>query len=659
MGAYAHTRLPIAQLPCSIFENSLIGFILVRRDGLILDINSKACQVLGYCETEIVGAPLAQILLQGLPGMFVFSPEHNGRKQWEHIPLQTKNNGIILTDIECSPADKQESEETEYVYLMLQKTTAQQPLNNVLESIPDDLYKYRGTELYKMITNIIGSQLGVEYVVIGMINEETRAVDVQTFWLNGEFISGVSYPLLNSPCESVLHTKTLHRYGKDVRELFPKEQSLVNLNVNSYVGLPLFNSEKKVIGILAVMSQEVQPAHHSVEQILRMYADRIASEMDREKGERALKESEEQFRTLFNNMPLAIGIRDLEAERITDCNPRLLELFGLTREQVIGRLRNQDTIEEDDELRLELTDQLLKGEIPRFSTEKVYRTQYGTDVHCRTTRSLMRISEQDYVIGILEDITKEKEVEAQLRDKIRELDEKNQELQQYIDSNLQLENFAYFASHDMKEPLRTIASFSQLLEKRYRDLLDEDGKTYIEFIVGGVKSMNALINDLLSYARVSRENQEQEKVNPRHLIHEIVKNLDRYIQDAGAMIEIGTLPEWIICYRTNVSQLFQNLISNGIKFRKPGQPAIIQIAGKEIEDAWMFEVSDNGIGIEDQFHYQIFRMFRKLHTRSEYEGTGIGLALCKKVVEQHKGTISVQSQLGQGTQFSFTLDKAL
>lgn len=655
MRVYAHSPLPIAQLSRSIFENSFVGFILFREDGLILDINSKACLVLGYCPTELVGNPLSQVLIEDIPELFDFSPDNQANKKRPGIPLQTKNNGTFLADIECSPI----AGEPKYAYLMFQETSSQEPLNNVLASIPDDLYKYRGTELYEKITNIIGSQLGVEYVVIGMINEETRAVDVQTFWSNGEFISGVSYPLLNSPCGSVLHTKTLHRYGKDVRDLFPHEQSLVNLNVNSYVGLPLFNSEKKVIGILAVMSQEVQPAHHSVEQILRMYADRIASEMDREKGERALKESEERFRTLFNNMPLAIGIRDLEAERITDCNPRLLELFGLTREQVIGRLRNEDTIEEDDELRLELSQQLIKGEIPRFSTEKVYRTQYGTDVHCRTTRSLMRISEQDYVIGILEDITKEKEVEAQLRDKIRELEEKSQELQQYIDSNLQLENFAYFASHDMKEPLRTIASFSQLLEKRYRDQLDEDGKTYLQFIVGGVKSMNALINDLLSYARVSRENQEQEKVNPRHMILEIVKNLDRYIQDAGAMIQIGRLPEWIICYRTNVSQLFQNLISNAIKFRKPGQPAIIQIEGKEVAGVWEFDVSDNGIGIEDRFHQQIFRMFRKLHTRSEYEGTGIGLALCKKVSEQHKGTISVQSEMGKGTRFTFTLSKKL
>lgn len=650
-----HSPLPIAQLPRSIFENSFVGFILFREDGLILDINSKACLVLEYCPAELVGTSLSQVLVEDLPDLFDFSSDNHASKKLTDIPLQTKNSGTILANIERSPI----AGDPKYAYLILQETSSQQSLNNVLASIPDDLYKYRGAELYKKITNIIGSQLGVEYVVIGMINDETQAVDVQTFWLNGEFISGISYPLINSPCGSVLHTKTLHRYGKDVRELFPHEQSLVNLNVNSYVGLPLFNSEKKVIGILAVMSQEVQPAHHSVEQILRMYADRIASEMDREKGERALKESEERFRTLFNNMPLAIGIRDLEAERITDCNPRLLELFGLTREQVIGRFRNEDTIEEDDELRLELTNQLIKGEIPRFSTEKVYRTQYGTDVYCRTTRSLMRISDQNYVIGILEDITKEKEVEAQLRDKIRELDEKNDELQQYINSNLQLENFAYFASHDMKEPLRTIASFSQLLEKRYRDQLDEDGKTYLQFIVGGVKSMNALINDLLSYARVSRENQEQEKVNPRHMILEIVKNLDRYIQDAGATIQIGRLPEWIICYRTNVSQLFQNLISNAIKFRKPGQAAIIQIEGKEVEGVWEFDVSDNGIGIEDRFHQQIFQMFRKLHTRSEYEGTGIGLALCKKVSEQHKGTISVQSEMGKGTRFTFTLSKKL
>ena len=542
------------------------------------------------------------------------------------------------------------------MYLMIRETQSRGPAREMLEAIPNDLYKYHDAELYEVVAELIGSRLETEYVVIGAIEEGKTEVNARVFWSKGHFVEGVRYPLRSGPCGSVIKNRELTQFGPEVRLLFPDEKRLFEWNINAYIGVPLFNSNEKVIGVLAAMSEKKLPRDPIVELILRMYSGRISAEMERSMGEQALRESEERFRQLFDNMPLAMGIRDTNEELLVDVNPRMEELFGMSREALIGRHRGADTTMEDDQLRKKLTEQLIKGEISRFSTDKRYRTQYGNEILCRTTRSLVYIKGHKYVIGILEDITHEKKIEAQLREKIRELDEKNRKLSEYIDSNLQLENFAYFASHDLKEPLRTIGSFAQLLNRRYRNQLDQSALEYLDFIVGGVQNMNRLINDLLVYARVSRIQLEKEAVNPRILIREIKQRLNQVIHDSNVTIEIGDMPEWIYGYHTNLQQLFQNLITNAIKFRSRERPAWVRIEGKSKEGMWEFAVHDNGIGMEAQFHEQIFNMFRKLHSRTEFEGTGIGLALCKKVVEQHQGSISVDSIPGEGTTFRFTLE---
>jgi PAS domain S-box-containing protein len=224
-------------------------------------------------------------------------------------------------------------------------------------------------------------------------------------------------------------------------------------------------------------------------------------------------------------------------------------------------------------------------------------------------------------------------------------------------SNRDLEQFAYVASHDLQEPLRTVVSFSQLLKRRYGGKLGQDADEYIGFIVDAGTRMQAQIHDLLEYSRVSTRGQEMTRVESGEALGEAEKNLQTKIRRSGAHITHDPLPA-VLADATQLRQVFQNLLSNAIKFSQVGTVPRIHVSAKSLGDRWQFSVSDNGIGIEPEFVERIFVIFQRLHTRSEYPGTGIGLAICKRIIDRHGGEMWVESKVGEGSTFHFTVPAA-
>jgi signal transduction histidine kinase len=242
---------------------------------------------------------------------------------------------------------------------------------------------------------------------------------------------------------------------------------------------------------------------------------------------------------------------------------------------------------------------------------------------------------------------------ARLRQATAAVERQAQELSR---SNADLEQFAYVASHDLQEPLRKVAGFCQLLERRYKGQLDERADEYIHYAVDGAQRMQQLINDLLAFSRVGRTSERFEPVPLVDAVHRALDNLTVAVRSAGATIEIGALPTVTGDPRL-LTALFQNLIANGIKFHRPGVAPRVEVRARTPSDgsAVTVSVSDNGIGIEDRYAEQIFTLFKRLHTKSDYEGTGIGLALCKRIVEFHGGRIWLEPTQGVGATFHLTL----
>lgn len=239
-----------------------------------------------------------------------------------------------------------------------------------------------------------------------------------------------------------------------------------------------------------------------------------------------------------------------------------------------------------------------------------------------------------------------KKIKNQLEDMVVSLKESNEEL----------ENFAYATSHDLQEPLRQISTFVQLMEKRMGGRLDAKEQSYLKFIVDGTENMQALIDDLLEYSRLTRQKYANEKIDLNQLVAKVLHLFQETIQNTQAQIRLDSLPV-IAGKKVLVQQLFQNLLSNAFKYRKPDVPLRINIEAEDKTNHWQFVVTDNGIGILPEFHEAIFQLFKRLHTKHAYKGSGMGLALCQKIVQQHLGNIWVNSAPDVGSSFYFTIPK--
>jgi light-regulated signal transduction histidine kinase (bacteriophytochrome) len=239
---------------------------------------------------------------------------------------------------------------------------------------------------------------------------------------------------------------------------------------------------------------------------------------------------------------------------------------------------------------------------------------------------------------------------AHLEAKNNELEVKNKELEV---KNRELEQFAYVASHDLQEPLRTTSSFAELLQRQYGERLDDKARKYLTFITQSSDRMKVLIKDLLDYSRIGRK-KELQQVDCNLVLSHVLEDIHKSVTDENAEIKTGNLP--LICgYTTEIQQLFQNLLVNAIKFRKKDAVPEIAVTCRSIKSFWEFAVKDNGIGMDEKHSERIFIIFQRLHNRGEYKGSGIGLAHCKKIVELHGGRIWVKSKPGEGCTFYFTL----
>ncbi len=369
-----------------------------------------------------------------------------------------------------------------------------------------------------------------------------------------------------------------------------------------------------------------------------------------------LSQTQQELSELTNRFQIStraakIGIWDWKVqEDVLIWDETMLEIYGLSGNSLSPQIKDwqQYLHPEDVGLFQEMPLWNSIGQKELLNNEfRIIRAD-GAIRNIKAVGSVQRDSEGQVIriIGTNWDITQEKEAEQE-RIRSRQLEARNKELEQ----------FAYVASHDLQEPLRTVISFVGLLKRGYQDKLDDRGHEYLKFVVDASVRMSQLIKGLLEYSRIGT-NRQLSQVNISDLIQNIFDDLSAQINQTQAQISLDTMPQ-ITGYQTELRLLFQNLISNAVKFRKTDQPPIIHIGVKEEKNDWLFTVSDQGIGIDPVYREQIFSLFQRLHGTEKYEGTGIGLAHCHKIVDLHGGKIWVESKLHKGSTFFFTIAKSV
>ena len=366
----------------------------------------------------------------------------------------------------------------------------------------------------------------------------------------------------------------------------------------------------------------------------------------RKGAEKHLAQMEERYRGLLEAAPDAMVVVNQGGE-IVLLNLQAEKQFGYRRDELLGQ-KVKNIIPEGFAERL-VADALRSAEdalAQQIGTgiELIGRRKNGSDFPIELMLSPLESTEGILVTAAIRDITLRKKGEADLLNKVEELKLSNDELGQ----------FAYIASHDLQEPLRMVASYTQLLSRRYKGKLDSDADEFIAFAVDGASRMQRLIQDLLAYSRVGTKGQELLNTSSEESLERALINLRGAIEASGALVTHDPLPP-VAADEMQLIQLFQNLVGNAIKYQSPGIPKVHISAMQNGGGKWMFAVKDNGLGIDPQYFEKIFGMFQRLHKREEFAGTGIGLAICKKIVERHGGSISVESQPGQGSTFSFAL----
>jgi PAS domain S-box-containing protein len=368
----------------------------------------------------------------------------------------------------------------------------------------------------------------------------------------------------------------------------------------------------------------------------------LAADISKQKQAQAALAREKAFSDyIIDSLPGVFYLFD-EQGVMHRWNRNLEEVLGYTHNEIATmKALDMFTGQDRDHIYQAIQQVFVKG---RGEAEASYLTKDGRHIPHAYTGVRVEMDGKPMLIGVGIDITERKQME-------RRLEAANLELQR---SNQELEQFAYVASHDLQEPLRMVSSYTQLLEKRYKDQLDDSARTFIRYAVDGATRMQGLINDLLAYSRIATKGSEFTSLSSQRAFENALANLGGVLEETNAEVTYEELPD-IVGDFGQLTRVFQNLLSNSLKYRNKEVIPRIHVSVQDVDSEWRFSVQDNSIGIDPQYKDRIFKIFQRLHTAREYSGTGMGLSMCKRIIERHGGRIWVESEPGAGSTFYFTM----
>ncbi len=547
------------------------------------------------------------------------SPDSKRKFFLKRILENSRNTRILFFNLRLAQGDSQETNEKKQLLEEFNARTASQMMANL-----------------QLITND-AIQIGqISYQQVKVAQERVSEIILLCIILLGAILTIDSVFIRRSILRPLLKLKRATE-GFASGEL----ENIVDINTRDEVG----DLSRSFNSMRIKLKEESEQRNKAQEQTQKAFAELKTSQVATLNIMEDLRESEERINLALEAAQM--GAWDLDLVRDTAVRSlRHDQIFGYSRLQPEwgGKIFFNHVLPADQEIAKKSFDEASVTGFFKLECRIIWpdKSIHWISAFGQVYRN--KDGDPTRMMGLVLDITERKRAQDEIQEKTEELSRSNQELEQ----------FAYVASHDLQEPLRMVASFTQLLEQKYKDKLDEQAKEYIYFAADGAQRMQGLIDDLLMFSRVGQKDVPYSTIDLNNVCGNIMKDLDILMKENKANIQIEQLPI-LYANETQMTQLFLNLITNGIKYRSEKDP-VVRVTSKELgNDYWQFSVSDNGIGIEEKYYDKLFVIFQRLHTRKEYKGTGIGLALCKKIVENNGGRIWLESKVDVGTTFYFTL----
>ena len=626
-----------------IFETSPIGILFFDNEGKLVDANHSALEIFAVRSIDsIEGAnlfdnPIIKSKKDELieKGLIKFQTPLNLDYIKETGFYNTAHIERIFIDYTISVTDSGYLVQIQDITHQEELRSSQQMLENVLENFPGVVFWKDHHSVYLGCNRNFSNGAGLEdpSEIIGKTDYELpwEKNEAEAYRADDQEVMKSGVPKLH-----IIETQ------------LQSEGNIVWFDTNK---IPLFNQNHNIIGILGVSNDitQLKEVEQKLKQAQHYLEDQVEERTKELKSANvSLKINEKKFRELFDKANDMITLVELNEDgtygKFIEVNDNASQRLGYTKKELLN-MTLYDITAPECLLDMQKNNEKLKNKMhARF--EVVHLTKDGKRIHIENNDHLFEMRGKKVVLAIARDISLRKRMENEMNELIKELERSNEDLQ----------SFAYITSHDLQEPLRTIASFTQLLERRYKGKFDKDADEFMDFIVDAAIRMRKMIQDLLEYSRVTTKGEEFKEVNSGDILKQVLDSLKIIIDENNAKITYDSLPV-IFADEAQIGRVFQNLISNAIKYKKPDVPLKIHVSAVQDDEnkEHIFSISDNGIGIEEQYFDRIFNIFQRLHTREEQEGTGIGLSVVKRIIERHGGRIWVESKLGKGSKFYFTI----
>jgi len=630
-------------------------------NGRILDVNENAAQRYGYTMEEMRKLSIADVsahpdrlplvsecmqqVLNGEELDFEWLARDNRNKPF---PVETRLRKLEGGGAPGAPA----------VIATIRDITERKRTEESIKNIAAGVSAESGDAFYQQMAKHLAKLFNADYALIGLLDEDNPEIlNTLSVFAHGSITKNMSWSLLNSPCAKVVGKNTCY-HPSGIQQLYPDNQLLADMGVDSFIGVPLFDSNNQPIGLIEILDSKPMELQQQLTEILEIFAARASAELERDRIHRRLENTQQKLALHMQQTPLGVIEWDTRF-CVTDWNPAAEKIFGYSKQEALGKKASELIIPCESLPCVDAIWQALLENHGGTRNTNSNITKNKKNITCEWHNTPL-VADNGEVIGVaslVSDVTRRINTEIELeihREHLEELVE--QRTTELTNINQELESFSYSVSHDLRAPLRHIDGFSQVLQEDYVKQLDEEGQQQLQRIRSSAQRMGQLIDDLLILSRVSRGNVERESLNLSSMAQDIFNKLQHY--DANRKVNIN-IQNKILATADHrlVHVLLENLIGNAWKYTSKTEHANINFdAEKNEKGETIFCLHDNGAGFDMKYAERLFTAFKRLHSDQEFEGTGIGLATVQRIINRHAGRIWATAETGKGAAFYFTLN---